>query len=194
MAGQSDGIDPEIAAISTISAALSALTDADARGRVVAYVLARFVPGLKVGTAFETRSGDEPHDAPGSTTDSARPGPPRSPEIAGVASLTEGGTLRITARDLKARSGLDGAVRLAHVAIYAYEQLAGQPLSSRKGLTPLLQEWRLYDGNTRARLAKEKGILRDGDNLRLDAHARRDAEKFIREILDESLSGQWKPK
>lgn len=67
-------------------------------------------------------------------------------------------------------------------------------MSSRKNLTPILKEWRLYDGNTRARLSKERGILRDGDNLSLDAHARRDAERFIEEISDPEIKGQWKPK
>jgi hypothetical protein len=115
-------------------------------------------------------------------------------EVPGIARLTDTGDLRITIRDLKARSGLDAAVRLALVSIYAHEKMTGQPLSSRKNLTPILKEWRLYDGNTRARLSKERGILRDGDSLSLDAHARRDAERFVEEISDPEVKGEWKPK
>jgi hypothetical protein len=115
-------------------------------------------------------------------------------EIPGIARLTSNGDLKITIRDLKAKSGLDAAVRLAHVAIYAHEKLRGEPLSSRRTLTPILKEWRLYDGNTRARLSKEKGIIRDGDALHLDAHSRRDAERLIQEILDDGVSGNWRPR
>jgi hypothetical protein len=119
---------------------------------------------------------------------------PGSREIPGVARLNDSGDLHITIRDLKARSGLDAAVRLAHVAIHAYHQMTGQALSSSKGLTPILKSWRIYDGNTRARLAKEKGIVRTGDDLSLDAHAARDAQRFIEEILDPSIDGTWRPK
>jgi PAS domain S-box-containing protein len=104
-------------------------------------------------------------------------------------------------RDLKAKSGLDAAVRLAQVAIYAHERLTGRPLSSRKGLTPLLKEWRLYDGNTRARLAREPGIVRSGDDLTLDPRGRRDAERLVEELLQPAArteenrpGGTWRRK
>jgi hypothetical protein len=112
----------------------------------------------------------------------------------GIARLSDSGDLHLTVRDLKARSGLDAAVRLAYVAIYAYQKLAGRALSSPSGLTPLLKSWRLYDGNTRARLARDKGILRNGDDLSLDAHATRDAERFVQEILDDGIEGRWTAK
>lgn len=115
-------------------------------------------------------------------------------EMPGIARLSDTGELKITARDLKAKSGLDAAVRLAHIAIFAHEQLAGQPLSSRSGLTPLLKEWRLYDGNARARLSRDRGILRNEDSLSLDAHARVDAERYIAEIQDSETHGVWKPR
>lgn len=181
--------DAEIAAIAAISSALSKLADSEERRRVLTYVLARYLP-----------EGYTPSAQP-----SAQPVTSMAPspvaviehtqrELPGVARLTDTGDLRITARDIKAKSGLEAGVRLAHVAIYAHERLTGKPLSSRKGLTPLLKEWRLYDGNVRARLAKERGIIRSDDSLSLDAHARRDAERYIDEILNDELHGQWKPK
>jgi PAS domain S-box-containing protein len=88
----------------------------------------------------------------------------------------------MTLGELFARSRLTAAVRLAMVAIYAHERLTGRPLSSRRTLTPLLKAWRLYDGNTRSRLAKQRGILRSGDDLALDDQARREAERFIDDI------------
>jgi PAS domain S-box-containing protein len=103
-------------------------------------------------------------------------------ELPGIARVTPAGEFRLLVRDLKARSALDAAVRLAKVAIYAHELLTGEPLSSRKSLTPILRAWRLYDGNTRARLAKERGIVRNGDSLSLDDQARHGAEQLVREM------------
>ncbi len=184
--------DAEIAAISAISSALSKLADSEERRRVLSYVLARYLPEGNALSALPPALSAQP-------VSSMAPSPVAviehtQRELPGVARLTDTGELRITARDLKAKSGLDAGVRLAHVAIYAHERLTGQPLSSRKGLTPLLKEWRLYDGNVRHRLANERGIIRSEDSLSLDAHARRDAERYIEEILNDELHGQWKPR
>lgn len=186
--------DPEANAIASISVALKPL-DADARARVFEYVARRFsftgfvpsspLPAIAAPVATQTFG----------ATELAKP-PVKSPEglteIDGIALKDGDDGIRITVRDLKARSGLDAAVRLAHIAIYACEKLLKRPLSARNELNPLLVDWRLYDGNTRARLAKEVGIVRDKDNLKLDAHARKAAEQFIAEALDESVSGRWK--
>lgn len=167
--------DCEIAAIVASTAALSQLADAEARRRVLSYVLARCLPEPAMALAAS----------------SARPAMPSSSisvveytqrELPGVACLTESGEFRITIRDLRPKSGLDAAVRLAQIAIYAHERLTGRPLSSRKGLTPLLKERGLYDGNARARLAKERGIVRSGDNLSLDPEAWRNAERLVEEL------------
>ena len=194
--------DDEIQAISAINSALAKVKDEDARARVLDYILARYRPtfGVPVTRVLPssipfTRMAT---NGPGSNFDT-RTSPlalmaASEKEVEGIARLTDNGELKITARDLKARSGLDAAVRLAHIAIYAHEQLTGQPLSSRKGLTPLLQQWRVYDGNARSKLAKERGIIRSGDNLTLDAHAKRDAERYIEEILSDDAPGQWRPK
>ena len=201
--------DDEITAIATISSALAMVKEPDARQRVLSYILARYGPQLPADNPALARSRTD-HSPLSALALSA--GPPfggssesrTSPldqvtaapkELPGIARISDSGDLKITVRDLKAKSGLDAAVRLAHVAIYAYDHLTGgQPFSSRKGLTPLLQQWRLYDGNARARLASHRGIMRSGDNLTLDAHARRDAERFIEEILSDEVPGQWRPK
>jgi hypothetical protein len=114
-------------------------------------------------------------------------------ELPGIARITDAG-LEVTVRDLKARSANDAAIRLAHIAILAKEKLTGtKTLSSRNELLPILKEWRAYDGNTRVALANHRGIHRDGDQLSLDAISRREAQKYIDEILDESIQSTWNP-
>jgi hypothetical protein len=192
MAQGSGGQDSEISTIAAISAALSKLDDAEARERVISYVLARYLP--KAGVSNSSLAARAEPARPVPSVGPAPTSPAIANELPGIARFTESGELQITIRDLKARSGLDAAVRLSYVAIYAHQKLGGRPLSSPAGLTPLLKAWRLYDGNTRTRLAKDKGILRSGDDLSLDAHATRDAERVIQEILDDGVQGSWKPK
>lgn len=193
--------DAEIAAISAISAALAKVPDDEARNRVLTYILSRYRPLVSDLQNFSVSKyplGQSPLAGMANptlpTTSPLSLLGPSLREVPGIARLTDSGDLKITARDLKAKSGLDAAVRLAHIAIYVHEQLTGQPFSSRKGLTPLLQQWRVYDGNARAKLAKERGIIRSGDDLTLDAHARLDAEKYIEEILSDDVPGQWRPR
>lgn len=184
--------DREITAIAVISTALAGLADTDARRRVLSYVLARYLPELPIPTGTSLSS--KTSFTFGQSNSNGEPlAEPPTREIPGIACINDVGELKITARELKAKSGLDAAVRLACIAIYAHEKLTGQPISSSKVLTPILRAWRLYDGNTRARLAKERGIIRSGDTLSLDVHARLDAERFIKEILDPEVEGQWKP-
>src|SRR5690242_7776569 len=132
--------DPEITAISMINAALSRVEDPDARRRVLNYVLSRFVPDLAPASRPAPHTiypvGIPSGSAVGTATigGSASGQALQGGEFPGVARMSDSGDLKITARDLKAKSGLDAAVRLAHIAIYAHERLTGQPLSSRKGL------------------------------------------------------------
>ena len=182
---RSTGTDAELAVIATVSDAVGSLPDQEARMRVINYVMARHLPGASLRL-------DALSPAPHAPRESARE-VRGTRELPGIAQLSDKGDLRITIRDLKAKSALDAAVRLAVVATYAHEELTGQKLSSRRCLTPLLKQWRLYDGNSRARLAREKGIIREGDNLSLDAHARRDAERFIEEIRNQTIKGTWRP-
>jgi PAS domain S-box-containing protein len=180
--------DSEIAAIVASTAALSRLADDEARRRVLSYVLARCLPEpdrvLGAGSAPSTMA--MPHPSVAVVEHTQR-------ELPGIACLAESGEFRITVCDLKARSRLAAAVRLAQIAIYAHERLTGRPLSSRKGLTPLLKAWGLYDGNTRARLAKEPGIVRSDDSLSLDPQARRRAEQVIEELQSSTRGAAISP-
>jgi hypothetical protein len=115
-------------------------------------------------------------------------------EIPGIARITDTGEMKITIRDLKAKNARDAVVRLSHIAVWAHETLTGQPLSSRKGLTPILKEWRIYSGNARSWLAHNKGFIRSGDSLMLDAHARRDAEAYAADVTNDDVTGIWRPR
>ena len=116
-------------------------------------------------------------------------------EIPGIAQITDSGDFELLIRDIKAKSANDAGIRLALIAIYAHEKLTGEKtLSSRKSLTPLLREYRLYTGNIRFKLAHYTGIVRDGDKLSLDIHAKQDAEKYTDEVLNSEIKGDWNPK
>jgi PAS domain S-box-containing protein len=167
--------DTELAAIAASGAIFSTLPD-DARRRVLSYVLARYLPEAVPAAGLPALS-----PIPAGPQDSgASEGAERA--LQGIALLTEAGAFQLSLREFKAKSRLDAAVRLAVVAIHAHQLLTGRPLSSRGVLTPLLKEWRLYDGNTRSRLAREQGILRRGDDLSLNAQGVRDAERFVGDI------------
>jgi hypothetical protein len=190
--------DAEIVALAAVHRLLLPLDD-DARARVLAYVSTKF--GIR---SYQSnlpvpvqRAQPERQDTPPATRPASlafAQGSPLSNEIAGIAHLTEDGVLRLTARDLKAKSTADAAKRITYVAIRAYQQLTeASKVSSKKILVPLLKEWRAYDGNTRKVIKADKGVIREGDLLSLDAHARHQADEFIAEILDEEITGTWRP-
>jgi hypothetical protein len=177
--------DAEVKAITTLNEVLSSIDDSEIRQRVLRWANDKFgfvpvyqqpdYPSTAARPALSVLGGEEK-------------------EIAGIARLTSEGELRLTVRDLKAGSANDAALRLAHVAIRAYQQLSGQKtVSSKNVIVPLLKNWRIYDGNTRAVLARHKGIIRIGDELDLDIHAQNDADRYMRDILDEGVEGKWKP-
>ncbi|MGB2932523.1 MAG: PAS domain-containing protein [Methyloceanibacter sp.] len=169
--------DSELAAIAASGAIFATLEDSDARRRVLSYVLSRYLPE---DAPTYPQPAPEPELTPMKAALRAVEGPER--ELAGIARLTDFGEFEMTLRELKSRSRLEAVIRLATVAIHAHQLLTGRPLSSRQFLTPLLKAWRLYDGNTRSRLAREQGIVRSGDNLSLDDQGRRDAERFVNDI------------
>lgn len=177
-------IHSELEAMRVVGEAIENLADPEARMRVLSWVASkfgdhRFEAGRK---DLSQGSGAKPLVA---ITEE---------ELPGIARRTANGGLEVTVRDLKAKSTIDAAIRLAHIVIYANEKLKGErAVSSRKVLLPILKEWRAYDGNTRPALAHHKGIHRDGDQLSLDTIAKKDAEKYISEILDDSVTGTWNP-
>lgn len=172
--------DAELEAMRVIGTALADL-DPGARVRVLNWIGSHFAIGTPP-TQLPARG----QQMVGATTEVET-------EIPGIARVTDAG-LEITVRDLKAKSALDAAIRLAHVVLLAKEKLTGaKTVSSRKELVPILKQWRLYDGNTRLALGQHKGIHRNGDDLSLDAISRRDAEMFIQQVLDDSVLGSWNP-
>ena len=149
--------------------------DAEARQRVLAWAAAKFSVGPVLGA--KSFREDAQHAA----------------EMPGIA-VIRNQRLEVVLSDLKAQSGVDAAIRLAHVVLFAYERLTGErSASTRKVLVPILREWRLYDGNTRARLAGCRGIVRKGDLVSLDAPAKRYAQSVIDEILNPDVPGRWHP-
>lgn len=176
----------EIDALRDAVAALSTLDDDAAKARVLNYLIAKFGPSKAAAITF-SHGGHTQHMQPSANGDVT--------ELPGIACLQDDGTFKLTARDLKATSTINAAIRVAHVAVLAYEQLTGEKqVSSRKVVVPALREYRAYDSNTRTALARHKGIIRKGDLLSLDAHSRQDAEQFVREILDPETHGTWTPR
>lgn len=117
-------------------------------------------------------------------------------EIPGIAIREGDGTIKFTIRDIKAKNAKDAGIRLTLVAAYVHERLTGNPEISRKDiLNPLLKSWRAYDGNIRGAISKHRGILQGAgrDLIKLDTHARNEAEDIIKQMEDEEYSGTWKP-
>lgn len=115
-------------------------------------------------------------------------------EIPGIATLSDSGQFKLTVRDFKAKNTRDAAIRILLVTVWSYMKLTNDPsVSSKLVVKPQLEAFRAYSGNTRQAIADHRGIIRNGDALSLDAHARDEAEKYVEEILDDSISGSWKP-
>jgi hypothetical protein len=115
-------------------------------------------------------------------------------ELSAVATLTPEGQYHSSIRDLKATNAKDAAKRLVYVLIRSYTKLMNSPSISRKEvINPELVRWRLSDGNTRALIASDRGIIKQGDQLSLDQHAQNEADEFIKDIEDSDKIGSWKP-
>lgn len=181
--------DKEVVAMGAVAKALSQL-DKEEIARVLSWASAKYGAGM---TLPANGGQTKPFAGGFDSQPVATPYNQEAGEIPGIARLEDDGTLTLTVRDLKARSANEAAIRLAHVAIYAYCKLSGEKVASSRGIvTPLLQQWRVYDGNTRRVLKEHRGIIRNGDLLSLDAHSRAEAEQYIAEILDPSIDGKWK--
>jgi len=174
----------ELECMRNIDDALSSISDDTARTRIVNWLVAKHL-GLSnsMGGTASAQRGTPRVD-----------GAERTGEIAGIAKLSQAGEILLTVRDLKAKSANDAAIRLVHVLIWSAQKLTeATTVSSRHVITPWLQKYRCYDGNTRGAIAADKGIVRDGDDLSLDFHAEQRAEQIVNEILDNSVEGKWKP-
>ena len=115
-------------------------------------------------------------------------------EIKGIAHVDQQGKFRLSVRDQKAKNTNDAARRLTYVTIRAHEQLTGDANASSKDvIVPILSIWRCYTGNTRLALANDKGIHRNEGLLGLDTPAKEEADRFMKEMLDDKIEGAWKP-
>ena len=173
----------ELDCMRAIEESLQALTDEAARVRVASWVAAKYgglaAHTLKDDAGEGLANGDEIE---------------KSGQIPGIAKLSGAGEVQLTVRDFKARSANEAATRLVHVFLWATKKLTGRgSASSKLAIVPAMRKYRCYDGNTRTVIARDKGIVRDGDELSLDFHAEQLAEKFVKEILDSGAEGKWKP-
>ncbi len=191
--------DVELLAMNSIWTALSSLPDDAARMRCIHWATSRLgiapqVVSNIVNTKNRSAVGTSSTANSSSGAQNTQQGAPVGGGLEDIVEQIEGGGFRVIARDLKAKSRNEAAIRLVHLVLYANEVLNGQQKTSSKALVlPVLQEWRAYDGNTRGAIANHPGIKREGDSLSLDLHSRRDAEKFIAEIRDETVQGGWSP-
>jgi hypothetical protein len=182
----------EIEALRTVDKGFGGLEDEEARLRVLEWAIAKYGANLMPRRAasaaiVRSRENSAPDGDFGKLKAEGR-------ELAGIALMTDSGQFQLTVRDPKAKSTNDAAVRLALVTIYAYCELTGESsASSRRIVKPVLDDWRAYTPNTRVSLARHQGIIRSGDALSLDQHAKREAEKYVREILDDAIEGRWQP-
>lgn len=178
--------DAEIDAMSKINDALNSIPDNETRFRVLSWANNKF--GNSEVSLFATNSKED------NVTKDTSEISASEQEIPGIATISENGNYNLTIRDLKAQTTNDAAIRLSHIVIYTHQKLTDSTTtSSKKILKPILEQWRAYTGSTRWALKKCKGIIREGDLLSLDIHAKRTAEKYIQEILDDTVVGTWDP-
>jgi hypothetical protein len=122
------------------------------------------------------------------------PQAPAGENLSAIATLTPEGQYHSSIRDLKAINAKDAAKRLVYTLIQSYTKLMNSSSVSRKEIiNPELIRWRLSDGNTRALIASDRGIIKIGDQLSLDQHAQNEADQFINDIKDSEKVGTWKP-
>ena len=175
----------ELECMRNIDTNLQAVLDEAARSRIAGWIAAKYLGSVPP-------VGQVTHGSLSADSESYEAG--RRDQIPGIAKLSPSGELQLTVRDFKAKSANEAAVRLVHVTIWAWSKLTGEgSVSSKSVIVPLLKKYRCYDGNTRGVIAKDKGLVRDGDQLSLDFHAEQFALKVVKEICDPAVEGSWKP-
>lgn len=115
-------------------------------------------------------------------------------KLNGVAEKDAQGRVHIVATDLKAESAIDAAKRLLYVTLLARRDLLKEPNSPRKDVMETLRQWALYDGNSRALVASDKALLKQGrKTLSLSTPAVETAWGYVKEIQNPKVKGSWKP-
>ena len=120
--------------------------------------------------------------------------PSGATELAGIAEKGDQGKVHVVVNDLKAKTGLDAVRRLTYITLLSRRQLLSETKTPRKALVEVLRSYNLYDGNARACIAKDKGLVRDGrKTLALSHPAIPMAREFVKDIQDETKMGTWRP-
>lgn len=115
-------------------------------------------------------------------------------DLTGIAELLADGSIELTARDPKANTLRDAVKRVVYLAIRANELLAGNKSAHRmKVVNKFLKKYRLTSGAARVELTKVPGLIKVGNEWSLDGPAKEEADKYIREVNDDSIEGKFKP-
>lgn len=114
-------------------------------------------------------------------------------DLSGVAELLPGGSIELTARDPKAKNLEDKVQRIVYVAIRANELLTGNKSTDKKKVVQkFLKKYKLTSGAARNALTRVPGLIKVGNEWSLDGPAKDEADKYIREIKDDSIQGKFK--
>ncbi len=104
------------------------------------------------------------------------------------------GRVHIVATDLKVKTAIDAAHRVIYLALLGRRQLLNESKTSRKAVVEALRNWNLYDGNSRRLIARDRALVRDGrKTVALSNPALQEAWKFVKEIQDVNVKGDWTP-
>src|SRR6267142_757876 len=113
-------------------------------------------------------------------------------DLISVAEVDDEQKLQLTVTDLKAANQADAAERLIYVALLARRQLLNEKKVPRKELLRHLRGYNLADGNSRALIARDKALVKEGSKfIWLSAPAVTTAQRYVNEINDPTIVGTW---
>ena len=191
--------DLEILAFTKMKEALEPL-DEEACIRVLDWANRRYLGGSIVHASAGQKHTQNKTNSEGDLKAVAQvsTGMTSSSELSDLAEVDEDGSLDLHIRSFKAKNKIDCVNRLVHVVIYLHEKLTGEREIAGPVINKFLEDWRLYDGNARRFLAAHKGIKVKGTKgaqrtYYLDNPGKKEAEKFISEIRDDSVQGKFDP-
>ena len=101
-----------------------------------------------------------------------------------------GNELRLINSRIKQKSQKDFVERVCILFLYAHE-MAGRESISRDALKALLEDAKVYDGNSRGWLINSDLVARDGDFFGLSVPGREKVKDVLREIHDTNIGTVW---
>lgn len=167
--------DLELKAMNTVYGALASLEqNKDALERILGWASQRFL-GAPVKPQIRKSESEPPEEDDSST----------GIDYKRLAHVDGSNQFHLTVRDLKETSKIDSVKRLIYLSVLLHQKLTKSETTSRKTIVkPILEKWRVYDANARRFMALDKGLMKSGDEFKLDVHATEEAETFCREILE----------